>query len=69
MQVWKHLETVIIFFAKQHEFRQKHSTETAFGQSVGNLVEIFDKRHKALALFVDLRKVFDSVEQYIFYLN
>ena len=51
MQVRKDLETNNIFFAKQYEFRQKHSTETALGKLVGNLAEIFDKKHKAIALF------------------
>ena len=62
MQVRKHLETNDIFFAKQHEFRQKYSTETALGKLVGNLVEIFDQKHKITTVFMDLRKSFDSVE-------
>ena len=39
MQVMKHLETSNIFLAKQHGFRQKHSTETALCELVWNLVE------------------------------
>ena len=54
-----------MFFAKQHGFGQKHFTETALGELVGKLVEIFDKKHKAIAVFIDLRKAFDSVQHNI----
>ena len=55
----------VIFLAKQHGFQQKHSTETALSELVGNLVEAFDKKHKAIAVFIDLRKAFDSVQHNI----
>ena len=63
MQVRKHLETNNIFFDKQHGFGQKHSTETTLGKLVGNFIEIFDKKHKAIAVFIDL--AFDSVQHNI----
>ena len=66
MQVRKPLEINNIFFAKmKHGFRQKHSIETVFGELVGNLFEIFNKKHKTIAVFIDLRKAFDSVQHYI----
>ena len=51
-----------MFFVKQHGFKQKHSTETSLGELVGNLVEIFDKIHRAIVGFMDLMKAFDNVE-------
>ena len=47
------------------DFRCKHSTEPALGELVGNLVEILDKKHKAIAVFIDLWKAFDSVQHNI----
>ena len=44
MQIRKHLETNNIFFAMQHGFKQKHSTEIALGKLVGNLYEMFGKK-------------------------
>ena len=65
MHIRKHLETNNIFSAKQHRFRQ-HSTETALGEFVENVAEILDlKNNKAIAVFIDLRKAFDSVEHNI----
>ena len=29
---------------------------------LGNLVQAFDKKHKAIALCIDLRKAFDSIQ-------
>ena len=63
MQARKHLETNNIFLAKQYGFRQKHSTETALGDLVGNLAETFNKKHKATAVFTDLGKTFDGGQQ------
>ena len=65
MQVRKHLETNNIFLAKQHGFWQKHSTETALSELVGNLVEAFHKKHKATAVLIDLRKAFDIAQHNI----
>ena len=58
MQVREHIETDNMFFAKQHGFRKKHSTETELCELVENLVEIFDKKHATIAVFIDLRKAF-----------
>ena len=65
MQVRKDLEINNIFLAKQHGFRQKHSTETALNELVWNLAEAFDKKYKTIAVFFDLRKAFDSVQHNI----
>ena len=46
--------------AKQHGLRQKHSTETAVSELLGKLVETFVKKPKAIAVFIELRKAFDS---------
>ena len=62
MQLKKQLETNKIFSAKQCRFRQKHSLETTLGELLGDLVEIFDKKHKSIAVFIDQRKAFDSGE-------
>ena len=35
------------------------------GELGGNLVEIFDIKHKAIAVFIDLRKASDSVQHNI----
>ena len=66
MQVRKHLETNNIFLAKQHGFKQKHSTESAFSEFIRNLVEAFDKKHKAIVVFNDLSKAFESLQHNIF---
>ena len=61
----KQLETNDIFLAKQHGFRQAYSTETALSELVGNLVEAFDKKNKAIAVFIDLWKAYDSEQHNI----
>ena len=62
MHARKHLETNNIFLAKQHGFMQKHYTENALSELISNLVEAFDKKHKAIAVFIDPRKALDSVQ-------
>ena len=52
MHVRKHVETNNIFYVKKHGFRNKYSTDTALGELVGNLVEIFDKKHKAITVLM-----------------
>ena len=65
MHVRKHLETNNILLPKQHRFRQKYSPQPALGEIVGNLVKTFDKKHKATAVFINLRKAFNSVQHNI----
>ena len=68
MQVRRHLDPNNIFFAKQHGFRQIYSTETTLSKLVGNLVELCNKTHKAITVFIDIRKAFDGVEHIILYI-
>ena len=37
----------------------------ALSELVGNLVKILDKKHKAIQVYIDLRKAFDSVDHNI----
>ena len=69
VKVRKHLETNNIFLGKQHGFRQQHSTETALSESVGNLAEAFDKKHKAIAALLTQGKLLIVYNIIFYYLN
>jgi retron-type reverse transcriptase len=54
-------------FLSQHQsgFRLKHSCETALHNIIGNWLENIDKGKLTGVLFIDLSKIFDTVNHHV----
>ena len=61
-QVTKYIEDNQLMHKMQFGFRHKHSTETACCHLVENIKNRLDVGHKVGAVFLDLRKAFDTVD-------
>ena len=61
----KHLEKHDILYGKQFGFRKNHSTSDAIQLLLGELISLQDVGMKVLAIFVDLKKAFDTVDHEI----
>ena len=58
----KHLEDHDVIFAKQFGFRTNHSTNDAIHLLIGELLDGLKDKNKILAIFIDLKKAFDTVD-------
>ena len=54
------------YYLKQLGFHLKHSTTHAIAELVGEIVQGFNDEMYTLALFINLKKVFDCVDHSIF---
>ena len=59
--VTNHLTKHEILYHRQYGFRRQHSTSDAVLNLVGEILNAFDKGDMILAVFIDLKKVFDTV--------
>ena len=65
--LFKYLTTIEILYKKQFGFQKGHSTEHAIMQLIDNINNSFEKNHFTLGVFIDLSKVFDTVDRYILF--
>lgn len=63
-QLKEHLESNKLLHPQQFGFRQKYSTETANCYLLEKIKGSLDKGHVVGAVFLDLKKAFDSGSQY-----
>ena len=56
-----HLDAHDILYSRQYGFRRNHSTSDAILNLTGDVLEAFERGHMMLAVFIDLKKAFDSV--------
>ena len=61
----KHLNDQNILYHKQFGFQKGHSIEHAIAQLVDQIYEAFEKSEYTLCVFIDLSKVFDTVDHSI----
>ena len=61
----KYLKDQNILYDKQFGFQTGHSTEHAIAQLVDQIYEAFEKSEYTLCVFIDLSKVFDTVDHSI----
>ncbi len=64
-QFLHHLETNNLLHPLQFGFRHNHSTETATCLLLENIKQSLDKGFKVGAVFLDLKKAFDTVNRNI----
>ena len=64
-RLYKHLKDNNILYRKQFGFQEKHSTEHAIMQLVDQINCSFEKNLYTLGIFIDLSKVFDTVDHKI----
>ena len=64
-KVVEHLDENNIVYHRQYGFRRRHSTSDASLNLVGDILRSYESNHMVLAIFVDLRKVFDTVSHSI----
>ena len=60
-----YLEKHKILYVRQYGFRKKHSTNDAATNVIAEILQSFDANQMVLAIFVDLRKAFDTVSHSI----
>ena len=61
-KLYNHLITNKLLAKSQFGFRKEHSTIDAVTNFVGEVLKGFNQNMVCLAIFVDLRKAFDSVK-------
>ena len=59
--IYKFLQDNKILYNSQYGFRSKHSCEQAILELIGNVIQAKDKGMHTAALFLDLSKVFDTL--------
>ena len=64
-RLFKHLSENSILYKKQFGFQTSHSTEYAILLLVNQLYQLFDESKFTLGIFIDLNKVFDTVDHKI----
>ena len=57
-----HLSENQMFYSKEFGFQRGHSTEHAIMQLIDQISSNFEKNNFALGVFIDLSKVFDTVD-------
>ena len=60
-RVYTFLHAHAILYQSQYGFRSGRSTIHAIGEFVGNVLDGFNENMCTIAVFIDLRKAFDSV--------
>ena len=61
--VTQYVNSQNLLHLKQFGFRENHSTQHAICTFISDILTGFKDNFYALALFVDLRKAFDTVDQ------
>ena len=61
-RLFKYFKTNNILYSKQFGFQEGHSTEHAIIQLIDQINNGFEKNHYTLGIFIDLSKVFDTVD-------
>ena len=64
-RVWKYLEAHKLINDRQHGFRAGHSTTATVSTIVDSLLEAANKKQHSLAVYIDFRKAFDTVNHRI----
>jgi len=65
----QYLETHQYIHPQQYGFRQNHSTESAICTLLENVVQPLDKGNIVGAIFLDLKRAFDTVNHSLSYLK
>ena len=60
--LYKHLSNSRILYPKQFRFQKGHSTDHALLQLVDQIYESFERNEYTKGVFIDLSKVFDTVD-------
>lgn len=64
-QLVQYLEYNNILIPQQSGFRQKHSCETALNMVIAEWKEELNKKHSIIAVFIDLKRAFETIDQKI----
>ena len=65
LRLVSHMDVNQVTYARQFGFRKGHSTSDAFAVTVGDILSSFSDNLHVLAVFIDLRKAFDTVKHSI----
>ena len=64
-RVYNHLDSKGLLYQKQFGFQRNNSTEHAILQLTRDITSSFEKGEYTLGVFIDLSKVFDTVDHQI----
>ena len=69
IQLYDYFYQSRLFFPHQYGFREKHSTELALLEFIDRIHSDLDNKHSPFAIYIDLSKAFDTIDDEILIKN